>query len=391
MTGAGERSKAGESSVHGSGAKDIAGRNLPHTQPQLLYLGPLHYHQLLHLQHQGLLTLKLAHLAVAHHMLPQGANLTNAAWFRHEADTVHAGDTAFCAAGLLVDDSYPLAAASSSARATSVILHCSPAKEKDFVLTSVSERDPALLNPLFVHGFCKWPGCEQVFKEYEPFLKHLNEVHCLDDTSTAQCLIQKEKVKQLESKLELEKDRLVAMQTQLTVKVSEQQPLRTSKGLESVAKAVPVSCSTPIFSDLVRFGDSSGRDSREPLSLSRQRLWEKHSAGFSDINPSLEYYKIFNVRPPLTYAALIRWAILETADRQLTLNEIYHWFTRSFAFFRYHTATWKNAVRHNLSLHKCFVRVENIKGAVWTVDELEFQRRRGQKIGREPETRWNLP
>lgn len=40
----------------------------------------------------------------------------------------------------------------------------------------------------------------------------------------------------------------------------------------------------------------------------------------------------------------------------------------------------QNAVRHNLSLHKCFVRVENVKGAVWTVDELEFQRRRPQKI-----------
>lgn len=40
----------------------------------------------------------------------------------------------------------------------------------------------------------------------------------------------------------------------------------------------------------------------------------------------------------------------------------------------------QNAVRHNLSLHKCFVRVENVKGAVWTVDEMEFQKRRPQKI-----------
>lgn len=40
----------------------------------------------------------------------------------------------------------------------------------------------------------------------------------------------------------------------------------------------------------------------------------------------------------------------------------------------------QNAVRHNLSLHKCFVRVENVKGAVWTVDEIEFQKRRPQKI-----------
>lgn len=42
----------------------------------------------------------------------------------------------------------------------------------------------------------------------------------------------------------------------------------------------------------------------------------------------------------------------------------------------------QNAVRHNLSLHKCFVRVEGGKGAVWTVDESEYQRRKGQKYHR---------
>lgn len=39
----------------------------------------------------------------------------------------------------------------------------------------------------------------------------------------------------------------------------------------------------------------------------------------------------------------------------------------------------KNAVRHNLSLHKCFMRVENVKGAVWTCDEIEFYKRRPQR------------
>lgn len=100
-------------------------------------------------------------------------------------------------------------------------------------------------------------------------------------------------------------------------------------------------------------------------------------------------------------------AIFESPRRQLTLNEIYNWFTRNFAYFRRNAATWKvrgwhiakptpassrrrltssltalnlqNAVRHNLSLHKCFVRLENVKGAVWTVDEIEFHRRRPQK------------
>lgn len=52
------------------------------------------------------------------------------------------------------------------------------------------------------------------------------------------------------------------------------------------------------------------------------------------------------VRPKLRVPLLLPCpqAILETPDRQLTLNEIYNWFTRMFAYFRRNTATWK--VRH---------------------------------------------
>uniref|UniRef100_A0A1I8I536 Fork-head domain-containing protein n=1 Tax=Macrostomum lignano TaxID=282301 RepID=A0A1I8I536_9PLAT len=88
---------------------------------------------------------------------------------------------------------------------------------------------------------------------------------------------------------------------------------------------------------------------------------------------------------PLDFARLgqlraqVACAIIESINRQLTLNEIYIWFQRNFAFFRRNEATWKNAVRHNLSLHKCFTRVENVKGAVWTVDDSEFHRRRLQR------------
>ncbi|XP_042684264.1 forkhead box protein P4 isoform X1 [Centrocercus urophasianus] len=117
----------------------------------------------------------------------------------------------------------------------------------------------------------------------------------------------------------------------------------------------------------------------------RRRNSEKFCTPISsELAQNHEFYKNADVRPPFTYASLIRQAILETPDRQLTLNEIYNWFTRMFAYFRRNTATWKNAVRHNLSLHKCFVRVENVKGAVWTVDEHEYQKRRPPKMTGSP-------
>lgn len=99
-----------------------------------------------------------------------------------------------------------------------------------------------------------------------------------------------------------------------------------------------------------------------------------------EIQRNREFYRNADVRPPFTYASLIRQAIIEAPEKQLTLNEIYNWFQNTFCYFRRNAATWKNAVRHNLSLHKCFMRVENVKGAVWTVDELEFYKRRPQRL-----------
>ncbi|CAL1541876.1 unnamed protein product [Lymnaea stagnalis] len=114
----------------------------------------------------------------------------------------------------------------------------------------------------------------------------------------------------------------------------------------------------------------------------RRRVSDKCNLPISaEIQRNREFYKNTDVRPPFTYASLIRQAIIESPHRQLTLNEIYQWFQNTFAYFRRNEATWKNAVRHNLSLHKCFMRVENVKGAVWTVDEIEFYKRRPQKLG----------
>ncbi|XP_035213577.1 forkhead box protein P1-like isoform X3 [Stegodyphus dumicola] len=113
----------------------------------------------------------------------------------------------------------------------------------------------------------------------------------------------------------------------------------------------------------------------------RRRAAERVNLDITEeITRNREFYKNADVRPPFTYASLIRQAIIESPERQLTLNEIYNWFQNTFCYFRRNAATWKNAVRHNLSLHKCFMRVENIKGAVWTVDEIEFYKRRPQRL-----------
>ncbi|CAG2112446.1 unnamed protein product, partial [Medioppia subpectinata] len=127
-------------------------------------------------------------------------------------------------------------------------------------------------------------------------------------------------------------------------------------------------------------GGQSGGGSL-PDSPARRRIAERSNLDITEeITRNREFYKNAEVRPPFTYASLIRQAIIESNDKQLTLNEIYNWFQNTFCYFRRNAATWKNAVRHNLSLHKCFMRVENVKGAVWTVDEIEFYKRRPQRL-----------
>ncbi|XP_077385140.1 forkhead box protein P1-B isoform X4 [Festucalex cinctus] len=255
-------------------------------------------------------------------------------------------------------------------------------------------------HPLYGHGVCKWPGCEAVFDDFHSFLKHLNNEHALDDRSTAQCRVQMQVVQQLELQLAKDKERLQAMMTHLHVKSTEPkatpQPLNLVSNI-TLSKSTPPEASPPLslpqtpttptapLTPLSQTHSVITANNLHSMGPMRRRYSDKYNMPISpDLSQNKEFYMNADVRPPFTYASLIRQAILESPEKQLTLNEIYNWFTRMFAYFRRNAATWKNAVRHNLSLHKCFVRVENVKGAVWTVDEIEFQKRRPQKISGSP-------
>ncbi|XP_019678874.1 forkhead box protein P3 isoform X4 [Felis catus] len=231
---------------------------------------------------------------------------------------------------------------------------------------------------LLANGVCKWPGCEKVFEEPEDFLKHCQADHLLDEKGRAQCLLQREVVQSLEQQLVLEKEKLGAMQAHLAGKMA------LTKA-PSTASSDKGSCCIVATGTPAATGPAwpSPQEAPDGLFAVRRHLWGSHgNSTFPEFFHNMDYFKFHDMRPPFTYATLIRWAILEAPEKQRTLNEIYHWFTRMFAFFRNHPATWKNAIRHNLSLHKCFVRVESEKGAVWTVDEFEFRKKRSQRPSR---------
>ncbi|CAB1416413.1 unnamed protein product [Pleuronectes platessa] len=270
--------------------------------------------------------------------------------------------------------------------------------------------DRAASHVLYSHGVCNWPGCETACDNLNQFIRHIGSEHTLDDRSTAQCRVQMQVVQQLELQLCKEQQRLRAMTAHLHLPSPEAQSLSAAAGqqlpdMTDMAADPRAPQLGAVASDLTSLSPSDGAQvsplqSLGPVSSPSQCCEEEtpthtgcagamrrrqHPLVYSlSSENEYELYKNSDIRPPFTYATLIRQAIMEAPDMQLTLNEIYNWFTRTFAYFRRNAATWKNAVRHNLSLHKCFVRVENVKGAVWTVDEVEFQRRRSQKITGSP-------
>ncbi|XP_051965057.1 forkhead box protein P3-like isoform X1 [Xyrauchen texanus] len=226
---------------------------------------------------------------------------------------------------------------------------------------------------LFVNGQCRWPGCDKVFEGYQLFLRHLNRDHSTGEKTITQWRVQQDLVRHLENQLIQEKQRLHALQLHLRLFQCISTHTGTTPGWRR-----------PLAPNLPPLGEPDGRTERASESLVRQEYWHIPLPHLMpDFVSSTEYYKYANIRPPYTYAFLIRWSILGAPEKQRTLNEIYNWFTQMFFYFRHSSPTWKNAVRHNLSLHKCFVRVDRRKGAVWTVDEEEFQKRKGQKINRD--------
>uniref|UniRef100_A0A8C4S9G2 Forkhead box N1 n=1 Tax=Erpetoichthys calabaricus TaxID=27687 RepID=A0A8C4S9G2_ERPCA len=85
-------------------------------------------------------------------------------------------------------------------------------------------------------------------------------------------------------------------------------------------------------------------------------------------------------KPIYSYSILIFMALRNSKTGSLPVSEIYNFMTEHFPYFKTAPDGWKNSVRHNLSLNKCFEKVENKngsssrKGCLWALNPTKVEK-----------------
>eukprot|EP00041_Stephanoeca_diplocostata_P037425 m.1417038 g.1417038 ORF g.1417038 m.1417038 type:complete len:185 (-) comp25032_c2_seq2:232-786(-) len=78
-----------------------------------------------------------------------------------------------------------------------------------------------------------------------------------------------------------------------------------------------------------------------------------------EVVQKVDYTQDKDTKPPYAYNLIIYEAIKACDKKKVTLGEIYANIMKKYAYYRArpNETAWKNSIRHNLTVHDCFVKV----------------------------------
>ena len=71
--------------------------------------------------------------------------------------------------------------------------------------------------------------------------------------------------------------------------------------------------------------------------------------------------KVANVKPDISYIELVAKAIMGSPDKSVLLSTIYQWIEDNYPYYKHTKNSWRNSIRHNLSVNECFVKNKRVK------------------------------
>lgn len=117
-------------------------------------------------------------------------------------------------------------------------------------------------------------------------------------------------------------------------------------------------------------------ESERPKSSKKQKIVEPSSEAQIQVPEPENMPPVVDdgSKPGYSYSQLIGLALLHAPQRRLTLAQIYKWISDNFTYYSMTDSGWQNSIRHNLSLHKNFVKQDRPKhdpgkGNYWKIVE----------------------
>ncbi|GBN02507.1 Forkhead box protein N1 [Araneus ventricosus] len=140
--------------------------------------------------------------------------------------------------------------------------------------------------------------------------------------------------------------------------------------------AVPTPSPSPHNSSQTHLFSVQDDTSQDEIESPKPKSKNKSSKSNQQANNENAYPK-----PAYSYSCLIAMALKNSKTGSLPVNEIYDFMTENFPYFKTAPNGWKNSVRHNLSLNKCFEKIEKPtgnstqrKGYLWAMNPAKVEK-----------------